>query len=183
MAAPPPTTLVGLKTLASLASAIGCSQAQLRYLAHKLPEKSKYKLRPVPKKSGGFRNIHIPRQDLKAVQRMLASALSATYRPNGRATAYIKGSSVLRNALFHEKCRLVLNIDLEDYFGQVTAPRIYGMLRAKPYEMSNSVATAIVRLTCYMGSVPQGAPSSPVLANMLTSYLDKMLVEICRKYG
>ena len=100
------------KTLADLASLLEISEENIRYLAYKLPENLRYRAISIPKKNGKFRPIFAPRTDLKVVQRKLAAFLTSMYYPNGRATAYIKGSGIKRNAAFHEKNRLILNIDL-----------------------------------------------------------------------
>lgn len=178
-----PISHVVPKRLSDLAAATGLTVPQIRYFAHQAQRASCYRVMSVPKKTGGHRFIHAPVKNLKFVQRAIAALLTRLYRPNARATGYIQGSSILRNALFHSRNRLILNIDLLDYFDQVTAPRLFGMLTSPPYNLSKSVAAAIVNICTLNGAVPQGAPTSPILANMLTSHLDRLLVDLCRNFG
>ena len=103
------------------------------------------------------------------MQCRIRALLDELYRPSSRAHGFIKGRSVRTNAVPHVGKRLILNVDIQDFFETVTFPRVRGRLMAPPYDIPNAVATAIARLCTVNGSLPIGAPSSPVLANMICS--------------
>lgn len=177
------TRLKNISKLAELAALVATSEEAVRALAFETPESERYRAYPIPKRNGTFRFIQIPSPRTKRFQRNLLPLLEEMYRPHVRSTAYRKGYDILKNASFHKGKRLILNIDLEDFFGQITVRRLYGMLRSAPYDLSNSVATTILNICTYQGALPQGAPTSPILANMLCSNLDTPLAALCKRFG
>jgi len=96
---------------------------------------------------------------------------------------FIKGRGIKKNASFHVGKRLVLNVDIKDYFPSIHFGRIRGRLMTKPYSLSNDVATTIARLCTLDGVLPIGAPTSPILANMITASLDADLIAFSRNHG
>lgn len=76
--------------------------------------------------------------------------------------------------------KYVLNIDLADYFPSITRQRVYGRLRAEPYSLNSAVANVIASLsTNKYGKLPQGSPSSPVMANIISAEMDADLAQLC----
>jgi RNA-directed DNA polymerase len=84
------------------------------------------------------------------------------------------------NAKEHLKSKFVLNVDIKDFFPSITFRRVRGMLLAKPFGFTNAVATSLARLSCHQDQLPQGAPSSPVIANMICRRLDQQMKELCK---
>ena len=110
------------------------------------------------------------------------------------AHGFVSGKSIKSNAEMHVRKEWVLNVDLKDFFPSITGPRVYGLLEDWKREIegveypvfSQTVASLIANLCCFResGSVddenhfrglPQGAPTSPVLSNMITVPLDNEL--------
>ena len=137
----------------------------------------------ITKRDGTVRVIHSPRWPLRNIQKKLANLLTEIYKPSPRATAYLKGRGIKYNASLHLGKRLILNIDLENYFPSIHFGRIRGRLMAEPYRLSNEVATTIARICTLNDRLPIGSPASPVLANIVSSHLDGLLTKLSRENG
>jgi len=141
----------------------------------------KYKTFTIPKKSGGARTITAPVGGLLAIQKRLANLLNEVYPQPPYIQGFVKSGSILKNASIHLNKRILLNIDLLDFFPSITASRVIGLLRSKPFEFNNEVASTIAGLTCHEGSLPQGAATSPVLSNMICLRMDKALCALSKR--
>ena len=137
----------------------------------------------VPKRGGGHRTIYAPHWPLKNIQNKIRLYLEGMYRPSPRVMGFVRGRGIRSNAALHVGKRLLLNIDLKEYFPSIHIGRIRGRLRAPPYSLTDDVATTIAKLCTLDGVLPIGAPSSPILANMVTSALDGALTTIARENG
>lgn len=135
----------------------------------------------IPKKSGGHRHITAPEGPLLTVQRKLAKLLAEVYNPPYGAHGFIEDKSIVTNARAHLKKRTILNVDLSNFFQSISDRRIIGLLRAKPFNFNNIIASTITGLVTYSGSLPQGAPTSPILSNMICVRLDNQLTKFCRE--
>lgn len=125
------------------------------------------------------RMISAPDDRLKYLQRKIADKLGEIYRPRNPVHGFVAGRSVKTNAVAHLHRRFVVNIDLKDFFPAITQNRVEGLLNS--LGMNSRVAEIISRICCNNGHLPQGAPSSPVLSNMICFRLDKELMEIAKK--
>jgi S1-C subfamily serine protease len=77
----------------------------------------------------------------------------------------------------------VLNIDLEDFFGSINFGRVRGMLMAMPYSLNLGIATLIAQICCYQNKLPKGAPTSPVISNMICADLDSKMKSLAKSNG
>ena len=82
------------------------------------------------------------------------------------------------NAEKHVARRWVFNVDLENFFPSINFGRVRGLFLAKPYGLPNQVATTLAQLCCYENQIPQGAPTSPVVSNMICRGLDYELAQL-----
>lgn len=137
----------------------------------------------VPKRGGGARDILAPVSALKIIQRKLNQVLSAIYRPRPSVHGFTAGRSILTNAALHTSRRFVLNIDLEDFFGCINFGRVRGLFRARPYVRNDEVATILAQICCHDNRLPQGAPTSPVVSNMVCARLDGELQGLAKRHG
>ncbi len=152
------------------------------FLYVKRPE-NMYSTFKLLKHDNTYREINAPQKDLKNIQRKLAYILNLVYKIKPSAYGFISGKNILANANNHLRRKVVLNIDLKDFFGQIHFGRVRGMLIKKPYNIGEEAATVIAQLACYNGILPQGAPSSPVITNMICSPLDTQLIKIAKKHN
>ena len=141
----------------------------------------------IKKRSGASREIKAPHYDLKLAQRILAQAFNQAYSPRIAAHGYIKGRSIKTNAHIHQNQRWVLRIDLEDFFPSIHFGRVRGLLTKPPFDLSDPVAEMIAILCTFPKSrynnvLPQGAPTSPVLSNLICRTLDRDLMQVAKRY-
>lgn len=134
---------------------------------------SLYKVYYLPKISGGTRQIAQPSRELKALQgwilrNILDKLLSSPY-----STGFEIGSSILDNAKPHVGSSYILTIDLENFFPSIKANKVYGVFRSIGY--NKEISTLFTNLCTYSGRLPQGAPTSPKLANLICSKLDSRI--------
>src|SRR5690606_34283132 len=88
------------------------------------------------------------------------------------------------NAAVHKGKRTILNLDLDDFFGQFNFGRVRGYFIAnKHFELDPHIATVIAQIACYENSLPQGSPCSPVIANLITASLDMRLLRLANSCG
>lgn len=162
---------------------MGVDPTVLRAFAYQRPADLNYKHRPFQKRNGAYRSLAIPHATLKKIQGKIAEQLATLYRPSSRAFAYIQGRDIRGNAATHLRHRLIFTIDLVNFFDQINFGRVRGRLMAKPYSLSDAVATTIARLTVLDDKLPFGAPSSPIISNMICSALDAELAALGRETG
>jgi retron-type reverse transcriptase len=140
-----------------------------------------------------------PKKGLKAVQRSLLQLLSGGLAASDYAHGFVKGRSVRTNAEPHVGKRIVLRFDLENFFGTVTFGRVRGYLLAMGYgfEVATSLALLMteaerqpVDVDGELRYVPvghrycvQGAPTSPLMCNAITTKLDHRLAGLAKAYG
>jgi len=151
------------------------------YVYGKAERYSTFKLRK--RQAGEFREVKAPEPVLKRLQRLLLLCLTASF-PNfdKAAHGFVPGRSVLTNATPHVGRRLVLNVDIRQFFPSTTAGRVASVLQLKPFELEKSVAYLVANLCCDQGSLPQGAPTSPFLANLVCQKLDRRLRQLATRY-
>ena len=170
-----------ISSLDGLAEFWDISTWQLSYHAFHSEKSMNYNTFAIPRRSGRARRIEQPSPTLKYIQRIIHESLTGIYRPNDAVHGFVAGRSIITNAKNHLGRRYVLNVDLVDFFPSITRKRVYGRLIAEPYSLQPVVANLIASLsTNAYGRLPQGSPSSPVIANMIAAGMDSDMVELCR---
>jgi RNA-directed DNA polymerase len=140
-----------------------------------------YRTFKIAKKNGHTREITEPLPGLKAVQYWILNNIIATILPNKFNNAYSKGKSVVTNAKFHTKQKMVLNMDIEKYFDNIKSESISTFFSGLGY--NNEVSKILAALCTLNGSLPQGSPTSPALSSLLTINLDEKLFSYSREWG
>ena len=141
-----------------------------------------YKTFRIPKRSGrGSRSICAPSRHLKGIQRWILAFILRQAQLSDACTGFRPGMSILDNARGHVGKDFVLNMDLQDFFPSITTPRVVGLFKSLGY--SAPVSSALARLTTHRGQLPQGAPTSPDIANLIARRLDARLSGYCRRAG
>lgn len=190
-----------LKDVQALARALELPLPRLRWLAfHRVVDSgTHYRRWTVPKRDGGQRLISAPKPDLMRVQRWIAEHVSEHLPVHGAAHGFLAGRGTVSNAREHAGARVIVKLDLKDFYPTVTQPRVKGIFRKAGY--TEQVAT-LLSLLCTEApreelvldgksyhvalgprSLPQGAPTSPSLTNTLCLGLDGRLEGIARKLG
>jgi hypothetical protein len=168
-----------------------------------------YRYRWVPKRSGSSRLIEAPKERLKDVQRRILAEIVGKVPPHEAAHGFRAGRSIVTHASPHCRKIIVVRMDLEDFFAHVAVPRVRGLFRLLGYP--ETVAALLARLCCAptpsdvlvarprdaarlnermhertlyeTPHLPQGAPTSPALANLIAYRLDVRLAGLAAKLG
>ncbi|MDQ0038939.1 hypothetical protein J2W30_006727 [Variovorax boronicumulans] len=139
----------------------------------------------IAKANGKNRHIAEPSKRIKALQHKALTYLQGTLPPAKACVhGFVVGRSILTNAKKHLERRPyhILNLDLSDFFPTITFFRVRGALMAPPMKLSFGVATMLAHLCTHEGSLPQGAPTSPFLANLICRTLDSQLTLLSKRH-
>ena len=177
---PNPSSLLSRE---DVAHALHISDKTLRYILFVIRPENMYYHFEIPKKNGSYRQINAPNPQLKSIQKALANMLFSFYVKRKPVFGFIPGKNHIMNAKKHLRAGCVLNIDLLDYFSQFHFGRIVGTLTHPPYNLGDEAATTIAQIACLQGVLPQGAPSSPILTNIVCAPLDSALTHLAQKYN
>lgn len=180
-----------IKTRNDFAKFIGVKLQTLTYLLYIKKIDNCYNTLEIPKKNGDTRTICIPNKNLKKVQKKLYNKLSTYYdeiKTQNNFTSKIshgfeKNRSIVTNAEVHKNKRYVVNLDLLDFFPSINFGRVRSyFIKNNYFEINDDIATILAQLTCYKGTLPQGAPTSPLIANMICNIMDIRILKIAKKY-
>ncbi len=172
---------LALKTPRDVARLLQVSDDHLVHLIYRVPPKHRYITFEIPKRAGGTRTIAAPVTALKLIQRRLNRVLQAVYEPKPSVHGFVPGRNIVSNAQPHVKRRYVLNLDLKDFFPSINFGRVRGMFMGSPYHLPEPVATVLAQICCHNNQLPQGAPTSPVITNMLCAQMDRWLQQLAHK--
>tara|TARA_B100000029_G_scaffold487152_1_gene542320 strand:- start:183 stop:1181 length:999 start_codon:yes stop_codon:yes gene_type:complete len=125
--------------------------------------------------------IEAPDVDLKSAQRWLLDNLLYRLLPTTYAHGFVRGRSILSNASRHVGRRFVVTTDIRDFFPSITSAQVNDALQ--PLGLTATTRHAVVRLLTRRGQLPQGAPTSPHMANLVAQRLDLRLSGLARHHG
>ncbi len=146
----------------------------------------------VPKAKGGTRRLAAPRGPLRKVQRKILDEILAKVPNHDASHGFVAGRSTVTNARPHVGSALVVKTDLVDFFPTVHYHRVAGLFGALGY--GQAIAQTLAAITTYRpkladgrvvwpGMLPQGAPTSPALANLACRRLDARLSKLAATFG
>ena len=135
-----------------------------------------YHLFTIAKANGGVRNIHAPSDALKQMQRTILRRLLARLAVHPAAHGFEKGRSIVTNAQAHVGKAVVLRMDIQNFFNSTGTSRVKKYFRAIGW--NEPAAKLLVNLCTYQGSLPQGAPTSPRLSNLVNYVMDVRLTDL-----
>ena len=136
----------------------------------------------ISKKNGSSRLIDAPKEKLKLIQKTILKELEKHYTPKHSTHGFIKNRSIVTNAALHVDKNFILNIDLKDFFPSIHYGRVRNLLSSYPINLAYDVATVIAHICCLNNQLPQGAPTSPILSNMICYRLDKDMQHLASKF-
>ncbi len=185
----------------ALAQALGLSVPQLKGLCYQADVATgvPYTQFTIAKKNGTDRQIWAPIPMLKTAQRFILSEILNNLPIHGAAHGFIQGKSVLTNAKPHIDSRVLVKLDIKDFFPTVGFRRIKGVFRHAGYQEQIATLLALLctqsprdiikydGITYYVAlserCLPQGAPTSPALSNIVCLNLDRRLTGLANKHG
>ena len=174
------TRFWALRSSRDISDLLEVKHSVLMFHVFKFPPAKKYTVFGVPKKSGGFRDIRAPVTQIKIVQQKFNEVLRIIFRPKPCVHGFVLHKSIVSNAAEHSNKRFVLNVDLADFFPSINFARVFGMFQAYPYAFNKEVATVLARICCDEFQFPQGAPTSPMISNMICAKLDSQLKRLAQ---
>ena len=171
-----------LVTSRDVATYFEVPHAKMLWTLYQAPDDAKYRAFEIPKRTGGMRPIHAPYGLVRDLQDKFKIDLVQLYKPHPGAHGFISERSVVSNAAAHAGKRWVFNIDLEDFFPTINFGRIRGLLLQPPFGMGPAAAAVCAQIVTFKNGLPQGAPTSPVLSNLIAISLDRGLRRLARNH-
>lgn len=177
-----------VETVEALAQNLNIPLAQLRECA----DKPKYFQFHLPKPNGEQRLIESADKPLRQVQKHLQQRLQAVYytiRPDCAYGGVISPSdealvrTIYTNAMQHVGKKWLLNFDLKDFFPNIRRQRVFEMLIASPFRFPDALAQHLSQLLTHEDHLPQGASTSPIIANLVFRAADLQLEALAREKG
>lgn len=169
---------LSIKTCEDLNAVLKLKGKQLNYFISDGVCDKNYKSFSIKKKNGGERVIEAPCKQLKYIQKTLSEILQDIYTPKKSVHGYVKKRSIITNSDVHVNKKIIINIDIKDFFCAIHFGRVMGMFQKEPFNFSREIAKILARLVCYSGRLPQGAPSSPIISNFIARGLDNDLIKL-----
>lgn len=124
----------------------------------------------IPKSNGQARNIDEPLPDLKFVQSWILHNILEKCAVSDYAKAYLKGRTLKHNARFHRAQKIVVTMDIKNFFPSISVKDITEIFENMGY--FHDLSCFLAHLCCYNNVLPQGAPTSPYLSNLRMITLD-----------
>mgnify|MGYP000148827980 CR=1 FL=1 len=151
----------------------------------------RYYIFKIKKKSGGERTIMAPYDTFGELLRYFNVVLQTVFTPHPNATGFVLGKSIATGAQMHIGKNYVYNIDLKDFFHSFERKRVKWMFTQAPFNLSEPLAFLLASLCTHPIEIerqtriilPQGAPTSPTLTNILSYALDKKLSGLAKRFG
>ncbi|MCA9078793.1 MAG: RNA-directed DNA polymerase [Planctomycetaceae bacterium] len=130
----------------------------------------------IPKRSGGQRRILAPNDKLKRLQRRIHRRLLRRLKSHSCATGFEDGQSIVDNAVPHLEAAVIVKLDIVDFFPSIQFFDVQGMFRRRGW--GRSAASLLAEICTHEDVLPQGAPTSPKLSNLVNKGLDQALDNI-----
>lgn len=140
----------------------------------------RYRVVGIPKRRGGLRVLLVPERRLKFLQRRTLRLLEQLYTARAPVHGFVEDRSPITNASAHQKRPYLLNIDIRNYFGVISRRRVQGVLVSLGLE--EDVADAVCAICTTRNQLPQGAPTSPILSNMIAYRFDRALMNFAKAH-
>lgn len=141
----------------------------------------KYREVRIPKRRGGTRMLHIPDPATKWTQRRILRRLLQGLKSHEAAMGFEKGKSIRDNAQRHIQSQVIVNLDLVDFFPSTHHLRVTAFFQRVGW--NREAARWLTAWTCLAEGLPQGAPTSPRLSNLINRLMDQQLSECGTQRG
>ena len=133
----------------------------------------------IPKKNGGVRELNVPSHYLKHIQRKILDKMLYSLPVSEYAKAYLPKARLTDNALPHMGKEKILKLDIKGFFDNIDTDMVCSVFSRLGFE---SAATSLLANICTLeGCLPQGAPTSPYIANLVMTYFDDRVGSYCKE--
>lgn len=135
----------------------------------------------IPKRLGGTRRISVPSPTVLAAQRWILDEILSKLEVHSCCFGFVLGRSIVDNARTHLGTRMLLKLDLKDFFPSISFRQVMKIFLGTGYPVA--VAYFLARICCLNKSLPQGAATSPSLSNLVAKRLDMGLAKYAATGG
>ncbi len=139
-----------------------------------------YRTAKIPKPKGGARNLEIPDDTTKKLQRRILNHLLRALNAHPLACGFEPETSIVHAALPHQNKPLIVKMDVRKFFESTAADRIQTYFEGIGW--NKEAASVLTRLTTHNGHLPQGAPTSPRLSNLVNARMDEALLRLAKRH-
>lgn len=136
----------------------------------------------IPKKNGGQRKLMVPDPLLCRIQKNILRYVLAELPVSDYAKAYRPQSAILENAKPHVGAKEILKLDIRNFFDSITFFQVYRSAFPAIY-YPPAIRTLLTNLCCCRDSLPQGAPTSPAVSNLVMKSFDEYMGDWCKERG
>ena len=141
---------------------------------------SYYRTYEIEKYGGGTRQIEAPRRFLKLIQRWIYDHILSGVNLPTSVHGFVPGKDIFSNVRVHLDSRNIMVVDIRDFFPSIGSKRVYYVFRELGFPVK--VANRLTGLSTFEGRLPQGAPTSPALANIIFSPVDIDLIHLAEEW-
>jgi retron-type reverse transcriptase/predicted SprT family Zn-dependent metalloprotease len=195
------TRLPIINNAGDLAKKIGITSEELAWLCYhrKASTIDHYSHFTIPKRKGGSRTISSPKPLLRQAQRWVLEKILSKVKVNSAATGFISGKSIVDNAKVHQRKKIILKMDLKDFFPSIKFNRVKGMFHSFGYSEGTATILALITTESERKEVvfngkkyfialddrrlPQGACTSPAVSNIISRKMDSRMHGLGVKMG
>jgi RNA-directed DNA polymerase len=200
-------------SLRHLADEVGVSYEFLREVVSRAYIDEPYRVFKLSKKNVGhapdrFRFICVPHPQLLKTQRWIHEKILSLLPVSHASKAYAPGSRVFDAAQMHVSCKWLIKLDITNFFEAILETDVYSIFRKAGYQpliafelsrictrlraSGNPIANRLTTKNFesdfpyssgFIGHLPQGAPTSPLLANLSSLNLDATLIQLAMNNG
>lgn len=206
------SNILPIFTLGHLAQLTGVPYIYLRAIVARDNRYQPYRIFRIRKKSAGsFRTICVPEAPLMEVQRYVNAHILQHIEPHHASSAYTKDSQISKTASLHCECRWLIKMDIKNFFESISELSVYRVFRKAQFPALLSfelarLCTRVIPDTIWrndqrwfnhkfqrytikkyrvwsLGALPQGAPTSPMLSNLVAYQFDEEVERLAARYG
>lgn len=162
-----------------LSALVGYNTSYLRRAVKSDYQEYFYRKHVVPKKNKGIRYINEPLPSLKEIQKWILDNILHKIPISRYAKGYVRKRNIKDHVRFHKNQKVVITLDIEDFFDEIRIELIEKVFLGLGY--SKLVSDLLSKLCSLHNSLPQGAPTSPVLSNTVLVPFDDIISKYCTK--
>ncbi len=161
-----------------LAQLLGRNGVYLNSVVHS--SNNHYRTFKIKKRRGGSRTLNSPYPALLECQKWVQKNILAKVKIHSSAHGFARKKSIVTNAKIHIQQEHLLKIDLKDFFPSIKKGRVIAMFCNLGYP--TEVSFYLASICCLDNCLPQGAPTSPTISNIIATNLDNRMISFCKKF-
>lgn len=133
----------------------------------------------IHKKTGGLRFLNAPSKTLKSIQKRILKNVLEEKKTSNYSYAYIKGYSIIDNAKPHVNKSKIVKLDIKDFFDNINFNMVYNTCFNETL-YPKKLGMLFTNLCTYNNSLPQGAPTSGYISNIVLRGFDEKIGLFCK---